>query len=425
MGQTPGPRRHVTADPDAVDDTACTVLHVDMDAFFASVELRRQPELRGRPMMVAGPSQRGVVLSATYEARRYGIRSAMPTSRARLLCPDVVVVAPDHDAYRAASRDVMRLFHDVTPVVEPVSIDEAFLDVTGARRLAGRPGAIARDLRRRIADELGLTATVGASATKFVAKLASGLAKPDGLLVVPPADVRALLGPLPVRALWGVGPKSAAVLESLGIRTVGEVADTDPALLARALGPAAGAKAHELARGIDPRAVEPDVAEGSIGAESTFETDIASRTRMSRELLALAERTGRRARQAGVSGRVVVLKVRYSDWSTVTRAVTLDTATDTSRTVHRTAEQLLDRLGWAGRRVRLLGVRLEGLVPTAEVTEQLQFGAPEGPPEWRVAESVMDRVSERFGPTAVRPASLVSGGPRPDRESPPKRDPVR
>ncbi len=416
MGTSADGRRRVTDDPDGIDDGACTILHVDMDAFFASVELRRHPELRGRPMMVAGLGGRSVVLSATYEARRSGVRSAMPVGQARALCPGIAVVAPDPPAYRAASEAVMAIFADVTPLVEQLSVDEAFLDVAGARRLAGRPGVIARMLRDRLRTELGLPATVGAAATKFVAKLASGLAKPDGLLIVPPADVLALLHPLPVRALWGVGPKTAVQLEALGLSTIGDLAATGRENLVRALGAAAGSKLFELAWGRDPRPVDPDTSESSVGAETTFAVDSDDRTLIHREFLGLADRTARRARAGGVRGRTVSIKVRFADFTTVTRSATLATPTDLVRAVHATAVDLFDRLATGGRSIRLVGVRLEGLVPASSVTEQLELGAVPTGPGWREAESAVDRVAARFGPSTVRPAALVDRPERPGRE---------
>jgi DNA polymerase-4 len=412
VGQSADGRRYVTDDLESIDDRLCTILHVDMDAFFASVELRRRPELRGRPMMVAGDSGRGVVLSATYEARRSGVRSAMPTGRAKALCPGIIVVEPDQAAYREASRSVMSVFGDVTPLVEPLSVDEAFLDISGARRLAGRPGKIAADLRARLSDDLGLTATVGGAATKFVAKLASGLAKPDGLLLVPPQDVIALLHPLPVRALWGVGPKTAQTLEALGLSTVGEIAAVEKTALIRHLGRATGSKLHELANGLDARSVETGSTDKSIGAETTFASDTADRRFLGRELLGLAERTARRAREAGLCGRTVSLKLRYEDFSTVTRSLTLPTPTDLSGVIHTTASALLDKLA-PGARVRLVGIRLEGLVRADQVSEQMQLGAEQDGPGWREAEGALDRVTARFGSAAVRRASLF------DRPAPP------
>ncbi len=403
--------RYVTRDPDSIDDSACTILHVDMDAFFAMVEVRRRPELRGRPMMVAGTGGRGVVLSATYEAREHGIRSAMPTSKAMALCRGIVVIQPDMGAYAEASGAVMAVFADVTPLVEQLSVDEAFLDVSGARRQFGRPVEIAQKLRTRIHDELGLTATVGAASTKFVAKLASGLAKPDGLLIVPPGDVIGLLHPLPVRALWGVGPRTAERLESLGIGTVGEIANMELTQLVRLLGPAAGGKLHELAWGRDGRSVQTEVADSSIGSETTFAVDSADPTFLTRQLLELTERTTRRAREAGVRGRTVSIKVRFEDFSTLTRSMTLSSPTDSSRAVYRAAGDLLAKVraaGSGGQRIRLLGVRLEGLVAAGAVVEQLELGADDPGPGWREAEGAVDRAVARFGSTAVRPAALLN-----------------
>jgi len=407
VGVSADGRRHVTVDPSAVDDRACTMLHVDMDAFFAFVELRRRPDLRGRPMMVAGLSGRSVVLSASYEARVTGVRSGMPIGRAKMLCPGIAVVPPEPGLYAEVSRQVMAIFADVTPLVEQLSVDEAFLDVAGAGRLSGRPGSIATALRQRIKDELDLTATVGASSTKFVAKLASGLAKPDGLLIVPPQDVITLLHPLSVRALWGVGPAVEKTLYALGITTVGELAVTDRDWLIRRIGAAAGSKLHDLAWGRDERSVTPDVAEVSIGAETTFAVDSADAVFLRRELLALSDRTARRARAAGRQGRTVSVKIRYDDFSTLSRAVTLDEPTDLARTIHAAAVTLLDRLG-SGRRVRLVGVRLEGLTGTSSVSRQLTLDAVDDRPGWKEAESTMDQVSARFGAAAVlRPASLL------------------
>jgi DNA polymerase-4 len=403
--------RYVTVDPAAVDDRECTILHVDMDAFFAMVEVRRRPELRGRPMMVAGTGGRGVVLSASYEAREHGVRSAMPTSRAQALCRGIIVVPPDMSAYADASRMVMAMFADVTPLVEPLSVDEAFLDVAGAGRRLGRPGVIAQALRARMHAELGLIATVGAASTKFVAKLASGLAKPDGLLIVPPGDVIGLLHPLPVRALWGVGPRTAERLESLGIGTIGEIARTELPQLIRLLGPASGSKLHELAWGRDDRTVRTEVADASIGSETTFAVDSADPTFLTRQLLALTERTTRRAREAGVQGRTVSIKVRFEDFSTLTRSATLRSPTDSSRTVYRAAGELLAKVraaGSGGQRIRLLGVRLEGLLAASAVVEQLELGSADPAPGWREAESAVDRAVARFGSAAVRPAALLN-----------------
>src|SRR5215218_8779576 len=294
-----------------------------MDAFYASVELISRPELRGTPVIVGGGS-RGVVLSATYEARAYGVHSAMPMTRARRLCPHAVVVGPDMSAYADASAGVMAVFRSVTPLVEPLSLDEAFLDVGGARRRLGPPAEIGQLIRDRVADEQGITCSVGVASTKFVAKLASTRAKPDGMIVVPAADVVAFLHPLPVGALWGVGEKTELSLTRLGLRTVGDIAHTPRSTLVRALGQATGNHLHALAWGRDERTVVPHEPDKSIGAEETFATDVDDPDLVRRELLRLSERTAARLRATSQLGRKVSIKVRFADFTTITRARTLD-----------------------------------------------------------------------------------------------------
>ncbi|MCZ7436336.1 DNA polymerase IV [Micromonospora sp. WMMC241] len=389
--------------PDA-DDTGCSILHVDMDAFFASVEVRRRPELRGRPVVVGGVGPRGVVSSASYEARRFGVRSAMPTARARALCPGAVYLPPDFGAYSEASRAVMQIFRDVTPLVEPLSLDEAFLDVAGARRLFGRPAAIAALIRRRVAEEQRLTCSVGVASSKFVAKLGSTRAKPDGLLVVPADRVLDFLHPLPVSALWGVGERSAEALRRLGLRTVRDLAEAPPGLLRRAVGEASAAHLHELAWGRDPRGVSPEHVEKSIGAETTFETDVTDPGEIRRALLALADKAGARLRAAGQVGRTVSLKVRFADFRTVSRARTLAVPTDTAREMFDTAWALWGVLA-PGEPVRLVGVRMEGLAPAEETPRQLTLGEPER--GWREAEAAADAAAARFGRSVIGPASLL------------------
>lgn len=302
------------------DDSGCPILHVDMDAFFASVEVRRRPELRGRPVVVGGVGPRGVVSSASYEARRYGVRSAMPTARARALCPHAVYLPPDFAQYTAASQAVMQIFRDVTPLVEPLSLDEAFLDVAGARRLFGAPAGIARRIRARVEREQGLTCSVGVAPSKFVAKLGSTRAKPDGLLVVPADRVLDFLHPLPVSALWGVGERSTETLRRLGLATVGDLAEAPFGMLRKAVGAAAASHLHELAWGRDPRRVSPEQVEKSIGAEVTFDVDVGDPLEIRRSLLALAEKVGGRLRRAGQVGRTVSIKVRMADFRTVNRS---------------------------------------------------------------------------------------------------------
>jgi DNA polymerase-4 len=386
------------------DDTGCTILHVDMDAFFASVEIRRRPELRGRAVVVGGVGPRGVVSSASYEARRYGVRSAMPAMRARVLCPHAVFLPPDFAAYSTASDAVMRIFRDVTPLVEPLSLDEAFLDVAGAQRLLGRPAVIARDIRRRVAEDQQLTCSVGVAPSKFVAKLGSTRAKPDGMIVVPSGQVLDFLHPLPVDALWGVGERAAETLHRLGLMTVGDLATAPVTMLRKALGEAAATHLHELAWGRDPRRVIAEQQEKSVGAEMTFDTDVVDRTVIRRSLLALAEKTGARLRSGGHVGRTIAIKVRLADFRTVTRSRTMPTTTDVAREIFETSWALFEALG-TGEQIRLIGVRVEGLAAAATASRQLTLGEPER--GWREAEAAADAVAARFGRSVVGPASLL------------------
>ena len=387
------------------DDTGCPVLHVDMDAFYPSVSLLRRPELRGTPVIVGGGGNRGVVLSATYEARAFGVHSAMPMTRARRLCPQATIVEPDHEAYSQVSAGVMEIFRSITPVVEPLSLDEAFLDVSGAIRRVGSPSYIAELIRARVYDEQGITCSVGVASTKFVAKLASTRAKPDGLLVVPHGQVIEFLHPLPVGSLWGVGEKTEQALTRLGLRTVGDLAQIPVATLERALGPAAGKHLAALAWGRDVRSVVAREPDKSIGAEETFGTDVDDPAVIRRELLRLCERVGARLRTQGYRGRTVSIKVRFADFTTITRSKTLREATDVSREVYEVACALYDALRLDRARLRLVGLRVEGLVDADGVDEQLLLDAPER--GWREADQAVDKASRRFGPGVVRPATLV------------------
>ncbi|GAB2590375.1 DNA polymerase IV [Paractinoplanes abujensis] len=386
------------------DDAGCTILHVDMDAFFASVAVRARPELRGKPVIVGGVGPRGVVSSASYEARRFGVRSAMPTARARALCPRGIFLPVDGPAIGEASEAVMAIFRDVTPLVEPLSSDEAFLDVAGAQRLLGRPVEIARLIRRRMQQEQRLTCSVGVAPTKFVAKLGSTRAKPDGLIVVPAGLVLDFLHPLPVDALWGVGERAAETLRRLGLTTVGEIAHAPAGLLRGALGEAAAAHLHELSRGRDPRRVSPDREEKSIGAEMTFDVDVADPEVLRKSMLALADKVGARVRASGFVGRTVAIKVRLADFRTVNRSRTMPTSTDVSREIFEISWSLFTALG-ASDHIRLVGVRLEGLTPAATTSRQLSLGEPEH--GWREAEAAKDAVIARFGRASVGPASLL------------------
>jgi DNA polymerase-4 len=378
-----------------------------MDAFYASVELRDRPELKGKPVIVGGGGNRGVVLSATYEARAFGVRSAMSMSRARRLCPQGIVLEPRHREYSEASRGVMEVFRSVTPLVEPLSLDEAFLDVRGATRRLGSPRMVAEWIRATIEDEQRITCSVGVATTKFVAKLASAHCKPDGLLVVPADGVVAFLHPLPVAALWGVGEKTEEVLGRLGLRTVGDLARTPLGTLQRALGTAAGSHLAALAWGRDDRRVTPHEPEKSVGAEETFGTDVDDTEVVRRELLRLSERTAARLRAQGLVGRTVSVKIRFADFTTITRARTLPEATDVAKVVYDTAVGLYDALGLERARLRLVGVRVEQLKAASEQPRQLLLG--ERDQGWREAEQAVDRAAQRFGAGAVRPASLVSG----------------
>jgi DNA polymerase-4 len=389
------------------DDRGCPILHVDMDAFFASVELLDRPELRGRPVIVGSPAGRGVVLSATYEARAYGVHSAMPMGRARRLCPQAVVIPPGHGKYSEVSRGVMEIFHAVTPLVEPIASDEAFLDVGGARRRLGPPAEIAALIRAQVLERYGITCSVGVAGSKFVAKLASKQCKPDGLLVVPEADVVAFLHPLPVSALWGVGERTEQTLVRLGIRTVGDLARVPPATLRRELGQAAGGHLAALAWGRDERPVTAHVPDKSIGNEETFASDVDDPEVIRRELLRLSERVAARMRKSGQVGRTVSVKLRRADFSTITRSRTLKEPTDVAQEIYATACDLFRAAGLERVRLRLVGVRMENLRAADSASRQLALGERES--GWREAEQAMDQAIRRFGPDAVLPASLVRG----------------
>jgi DNA polymerase IV len=391
----------------APDDSGCRILHVDMDAFYASVEIRDRPELTGKPVIVGGLGGRSVVLSATYQARAFGVRSAMPMSRARRLCPHAVVIPPRHGVYGAVSKEVMAIFRDVTPLVQPLSLDEAFLDVSGATRLLGSPAAIGQRIRREVADQQQITCSVGVAPNKFLAKLASVQCKPDGLLVIPADAVLDFLHPLPVSALWGVGERTGSTLARLGLRTVGDIARTPVKALEAELGQAAAAHLSALAWGRDGRGVETAVREKSVGAEETFGTDVADPEVVRRELLRLSRRTASALRSSGFAARTVVVKLRKADFKTITRSRTLAEPTDVTQRIYDTACDLYAASGLSGQaRLRLVGVRATGLVPAEAAQTQLALG--ERAASWRDAESAVDLISGRFGTDAIRPATLVN-----------------
>jgi DNA polymerase IV len=404
-GPMDGPMDHTARSDQLADDTGCHILHVDMDAFYASVEIRERPDLAGKPVIVGSPSGRSVVLSASYEARRFGVRSAMPASRARRLCPQAVFIPPRHSVYSSVSKQVMAVFRSVTPLVEPLALDEAFLDVSGAGRRLGSPSWIGAAIRRQVEAEQGLTCSVGVAPSKFVAKIASVHCKPDGLLVVPHDGVLSFLHPLPTSALWGVGERTGEILTRLGLRTVGDIAHAPVATLQHNLGMAVGSHLAALAWGRDARAVTPHAPEKSIGAEETFAADVSDPDVIRRELLRLSERTARGLREAGCVARTVTVKLRLANFTTMTRSRTLAEPSDLARTVYATACALYEGSGLDRQaRLRLVGVRATGLVPASAAATQLAFG--DRPTGWREAEQAMDRIAERFGNGKVRPAEL-------------------
>ncbi|WP_338088004.1 DNA polymerase IV [Nocardioides lijunqiniae] len=398
-----------------VPRTSTPILHVDMDAFYASVATRERPDLQDVPVIVGG-GHRGVVLSANYLAREYGVRSAMTATRARRLCPHAVVLPPDYDTFSTVSTAVMETFRRVTPLVEALSLDEAFLDVRGSVRRLGSPVLIAEEIRARIHDEQGITCSVGVAASMSVAKLGSRRAKPDGVVVVPPEEVTSFLHPLDVGELYGVGEKTRAMLHRLGLVRVGDVAHTPLRTLQRAVGDALGRQLHDLAWGTDRREVvagsstafglgggQPDK---SMGAQETFGRDTDDREAVLREVLALTAKVTGRMRVAAVAGRTVTLTVRFADFTTITRSRTLPEATDVTQEVYRAAVGLYDALGLQRARIRLVGVRVEGLMPRERVHHQLVLGERER--GWADADRAVDRATRRFGTSAVRPASLLT-----------------
>ncbi|NUU06698.1 DNA polymerase IV [Leifsonia sp. C5G2] len=419
MGRADGSERQVSAAD--VDDSESSILHVDMDAFFASVELLERPDARGKPAIVGHAGGRGVVTSATYEARRYGVRSAMPMSQALRLCPNAIILPPHYDRYTEYSRKVMDIFHEVTPLVEPLSIDEAFLDVAGARRLLGSPRRIAELIRSRVHEETGLTCSVGVAATKFMAKLASGRAKPDGLLVIPRSETLSFLRPLPVGALWGVGASTQSSLERMGLLTVADLADAPLGVLQKAVGDASGRRLHELANGRDPRRVVTESREKSIGHENTFGVDVADVDQLRRELLRLSGRVGERLRKHELETRTVAIKVRFSDFRTITRSRTLAEPTNVGRRLFEEAWDVFEALGLDVRQtpIRLIGVRAEQLLDAGG--NSLALWDPDE--EWRETERTLDAVSARFGRGAIGPASLVRRSRDADQEEQDGRNP--
>lgn len=399
-------------------------MHVDMDAFYVSVELVRRPELRGRPVVVGGTGRRGVVAASSYEARAYGVHSAMPSTQAQRLCPHATFLSGDHDHYREVSSRVMAVFADVTPLVEPLSLDEAFLDISGTLRSLGSAREIAASIRDRIWREETLTCSVGIAPNKFLAKLGSEQAKPKaspqgpiagpGTVVIEPDSIREFLDPLPVRALWGVGPATGKRLSSLGIETIHDLAQTPVERLVAALGSSVGRHVYELAHGRDGRAVEPDRGTKSISHEETFAHDLVERDTLDVEIIRQADAVSRRLRSAGLAARTVQLKIRFGDFTTYTRRITADQPFTSSSILAGLSSRLLDgvyeeadvaRLG-----VRLLGVGVTSLLSDPGQQLALDLDATSSPADSGETDSVVDDVRARFGTAAIGPASSAMGG---------------
>ena len=381
-----------------------TILHVDMDAFFASVEERDNPALKGKAVVV-GTGVRGVVSAANYEARKFGIHAAMPVGRAKRLAPHAIFVPPNMSRYSEVSSHIMEIFRSVTPLVEPLSLDEAFLDVTGAKRLLGDGREIAKQIRAKGEASEGITCSVGIATTKFIAKLASGRCKPNGMLEIASDRVLEFLHPLPVNAIWGVGPKTNEELQKLGLRTVADIANTPRQTLIRALGEAAGASLYELAWGRDYRDVEPEEVDKSISAAETFDTDTEDQEIVLRELLRLTEKATYRMREKDFSARTISIKVRFADFKTISRSKTVPLPISATHEVFEVVRNLFLALKLDRARIRLVGVSLEGLEDGIDASEQLMLGEREK--GWRQATAAMDKASARFGQGSVRPARLI------------------
>jgi DNA polymerase-4 len=372
------------------------ILHLDMDAFFAAVEQRDRPELRGKPLLIGHDGPRGVVATASYEARRFGCHSAQPMAIARRLCPQAIILSARGGRYEEVSERMFALLEEFSPQIEPLSIDEAFLDLAGTERALGEPESVARRLKERIRSELELTASVGLAANKFLAKLASDMDKPDGLTVIGPGDVDRILPPLPVTRLWGVGPATAERLRRLGVRTIGDLRRWPDERFEEHFG-ADGRRYRDLAWGVDDRPVVPDREARSISHERTFETDVAEVDEVRRVLLDQVEQVARRVRKHGLKAGGVSVKIRFGDFQTITRSRTLDHPTDATAELWRAAASLLD--AWPFRPVRLIGMAAERM---SRAAGQLPLFAEPGSDRQRRLDTVTDRINARFGTRAIR-----------------------
>ncbi|MEN9605477.1 MAG: hypothetical protein RJB29_351 [Actinomycetota bacterium] len=387
-----------------MSENIATILHVDMDAFYASVEERDNPKLKGKAVVV-GAGKRGVVSAANYEARKFGIRAAMPVYKAKALAPHAVFLTPDIAKYSEVSKHVMQIFNDVTPYVEPISLDEAFLDVTGARKLLGTGKQIADLIRKRVEKEQGITCSVGIAHNKFIAKIASGHCKPNGVLEIDPAKMLDFLHPLAANEIWGVGPKTNEQLAKLGLITIADIANTPRSTLIKILGQAGGSSLYELAWGRDYRDVITEHIEKSISASETFDFDIDQQEEILKEYLRLTEKSAERMREKGLAANTISIKVRFSDFKTISRSKTLDLPINSTQEIFEVVKNLYLALGLERVLIRLVGVSLDSLVENDDL-QQMVLGQRES--GWAQADRAIDRIKQRFGRTSLRPARLVS-----------------
>lgn len=383
------------------------IIHLDMDAFYAAVEVLDDPELKGKPVIVGGSKERGVVSSASYEARKFGVHSAQPIATAARLCPQGVFLPVRMWRYQEISQQIFQIFQRFSPLVEPLSLDEAFLDVTGSTRLFGTPEEIATKIKEQVVEETGLTVSAGVAPSKFVAKIASDMQKPDGLTIVPEGKVEEFLEPLPIEKLWGVGKATRKILAHLGVRTIGDLGLLSSKLLVRKLGKQ-GLHLYLLAKGVDEREVEPEREVKSVGHEDTYPIDISDLKEARKQLLSLATRVAKRLRGYGLVGKTVTLKVKYYDFVQITRSITLGEPTDDNRKIFQTCCDLLEKTEVGRRPVRLLGISLSQLSDSDE-TKQLALFAVEEPDRSRRLNKALDTISEKFGDKAIVPGTLLEG----------------
>jgi DNA polymerase-4 len=380
-----------------------TILHVDMDAFYASVAEKDNPKLKGKAVVV-GAGRRGVVSAANYEARKFGIRAAMPVYKAKALAPHAIFISPDMARYEEVSRSVMSIFHDITPLVEPISLDEAFLDVTGARRLLGDGQTIAKLIRARVEQKEGITCSVGIAHNKFIAKIASNQCKPNGLLEIDPERVLDFLHPLAAKEIWGVGPKTNEQLAKMGLQTVGDIANTPRSTLIRVLGQASGSSLYELAWGRDYRDVEIEHIEKSISSSETFDQDLDSQEEILKEFLRLTERSVERMREKGFAAGTISIKVRFTDFKTISRSKTVDLPITGTQEIFEVVKNLYLALNLENVLIRLVGVSLDSLVEDEEINQMVLGQRTSG---WQQADKAVDRIKNKFGSASLRPARLV------------------